>query len=209
MKKDMKQAKLLFRTLQLSLILLTVFGSCKKDELNSKELLVFVKGEYGSTNNTITAALTRTPNDVWGLKSFEIPTYATREVAADIAVYIYPDDRFVAQYNQANGTNYLMLPANTYRVTNDYMHTIRAGGTTSDPIKIEITNATALNDTKGYVLPLTVTKLDTKDKGATISANQATVFLTIPYKYTNVDTVQTVLGGTLMTRTGWSVTVSN
>jgi hypothetical protein len=205
----MKRTKLLSKSVQLSLMVLIIFGSCKKDELESKELLVFVKGEYGSTNSTITASLTRTPNDVWGNKSFEIPTYATRPVTADIDVYIYPDDRFVAQYNQANGTNYLLLPANTYTISTDYRRTIHAGSNSSDPVKLQITNAAALTDTRGYVLPLTITKIDGKDKGAKISNNQATVYIAVPYKYTNVDTVQTVLSGTLLSRTGWSVTVSN
>jgi len=65
-----------------------------------------------------------------------------------------------------------------------------------------------LTDTKGYVLPLTITKIEGKDKGAKISSNQGTVYIAIPYKYTNVDTVQTLLAGTLMSRAGWAVTVS-
>ncbi len=203
-----KTALSLLSILLMCLGVTTALISCKKDELVSKELLIFVKGEYGSTNNTLTASLTRTPVSIWGNTVFDIPVYATHEVPADIDVYIYPDDRFVATYNQSNGTNYLLMPPGAYKVNNDYKHKIVAGSLVSDPINIDINNAAILTDTKGYILPLTVTKIEGKDKGAKISINQATVYIVVPYKYTNVDSVQTPLNGTLMARTGWAVTVS-
>lgn len=194
----------------LSVILLFfvfVISSCKKDELRSKELLVFVPGEYGSVNNTITAALIRTPLSVWGNTSFNISVAATREVPADVEVYIKADTS-VSKYNADNKTNYLLLPSAAYKM-NESKRTISSGKIVSNPLKIEITDAASLSDTKGYILPITIEKISSKDKGVQVSANQATVYIAIPYQYTNVDTVQTVLAGTLMPRTGWSVTVSN
>jgi hypothetical protein len=208
-KKGMRKKNLLYKSTGLSfLAVLILLGSCKKDELVSKELLVFVQGDYGVVNNSIAVSLTQTPLAVWGNTSFQVPVYATHEVVTDVDVYIYADDRFVGQFNQDNSKKCLMLPANTYTL-NGNQHKITAGSLQSDPLKIQITNAAALTDTNGYVLPLTITKIDGKDKGIGISTNKATVYLYVPYVYTNVDTTQVPLTGTTMSRTAWSVTVSN
>jgi hypothetical protein len=205
---DMRKTPLT-RSLSFTLLLFVfVMFSCKKDELRSKELLVFVPGEYGSVNNTITAFLTHTPLSVWGNTSFDISVAATREVPSDVDVYIRADTS-VSKFNADNKTSYLLLPSTTYKIVGDTKRTISSGKLISDPITIEIIDAVSLTDAKGYILPITIEKISSKDKGVQISANQSTVYLAIPYQFTNVDTVQTVLAGTLMSRTGWSVTVSN
>ncbi len=193
----------------LCLAAIVVATGCKKDDtLMSKELYVYVKGDTGTTNNSIVAALTQTQTAVWGKLTFNLSVYATRNVVADVNVTIVPDSVSVARFNAYNGTKCSLLPASTYTI-NSQQHTITAGSTTSDPLQITITNAKALTDTNGYVLPLTIMKVDGADKGVTISSNLATSYLYIPYKYTNVDTVQIPLTGTLISRTTWSVTVSN
>lgn len=182
--------------------------SCKKDELRSKDLLVFLPGEYGATDNSITASLMRTPTAVWGRTSYNIVVTATREVAADVDVYIKADT-LVSKYNDDNKTSYVLLPAASYKINGDGKRTISSGKVVSDPVSIEITNTSLLTDTKGYILPVSIERITSQDKGVQISTNQSTVYLVIPYQYTNVDSVQTLLAGTLMARTGWSVTVSN
>jgi hypothetical protein len=204
MRKTQKTISLSFS----SLLLLFVIFSCKKDELRSKELLVFIPGEYGSVNNTITASLIHTPLSVWGNTSFDISVAATREVAADVDVYIKADTS-VSKFNEANKTGYLLLPSTAYKLAGDNKRTISSGKLVSDPLKVEIIDAASLTDARGYMLPVAIEKISSKDKGVQVSANQSIVYLVIPYQYTNVDTVQTVLVGTVKSRTGWSVTVSN
>ena len=205
---DMRKTQLTRSLCLSSLFLVFVIFSCKKEELRSKELLVFIPGEYGSVNNSITASLTHTPLLVWGNTSFDISVAATREVPTDVEVYVKPDTS-VSKYNEENKTSYLLLPSTAYKLTGDAKRTISSGKLVSDPLKIEITAAASLTDIKGYVLPITIEKVSSKDKGVQISTNQSTVYLAIPYQFTNVDTAQTGLTGTLMSRTGWSVTVSN
>lgn len=206
----MKKKSRLHKKIQLvTLVVLTLLGSCKKNGgLDSKDLLVYVQGDYGSTNNSITASLTLTPVTVWGNTSFQVPVYSTRPVVADAVVYVYPDSTAVTRFNQVNNKKCLLLPAATYAIDAN-QHKIRADSMRSDPLTIKITNPAALTDTNGYVLPLTVGKVTGQDKGVVISTNRATAYLYIPYAYTNVDTVQTPLSGTVMSRTGWNVTVSN
>jgi hypothetical protein len=167
-----------------------------------------MQGEYGTLNNIVTASLTHTPVSVWGNTVFNVPILATREVPADVDVFLIADNEKVSTFNALNGKKALLLPANTYKLNSD-KHTIKAGTYLSDTLNIEITNATALTDTNGYVLPLTVVKLEGEDKGIRVSSNRATAYLYVPYAFTNVDTVQTSVAGTQMSRTGWSVTVSN
>ncbi len=206
----MIKTNLLYRNKLLSWSMaLALLSSCKKDNgPDSKDLLVYVQGDYGSVNNSVVASLIQTPLAVWGNTSFQVSAYSTREVVADVNVYIYADDKSVDLFNQDNNKKCLLLPANAYQIDNN-QHKIAAGALVSDPLQIKITNPGMLTDTNGYVLPLTVEKIDGKDKGVTISTNRATAWLYVPYAFTNVDTIQTPLSGTLFDRTGWSVTVSN
>jgi hypothetical protein len=191
------------------LLLLVLLGSCKKkDGLDSQDLLVYMQGDFGSPSNTITAALTLTPTAVWGNTTFMVPVYATRQMVAATQVYIAPDSLAVAQYNIANNKNCLMMPASAYTIDAN-QQVISADSIQSAPFTVTITNPAILTDTNGYVLPLTIEKVTGSDKGVTVSTNRATAYLYVPYAFTNVDTVQTPSSGTIMSRTGWLVTVSN
>lgn len=205
----MRQKSFLHKTALFSGLAILLFAGCKKDDgLDSKELLVYVRGEFGAVNNSVTASLTQTPIAVWGSTAFRVQAYSTREVTSDVGVYIYPDDQSVGLFNQANNKKCLLLPAGNYTL-NGNQHRIASGKDTSDALTIQLTNTSQLTDPNGYVLPLTIKKVDGADKGVGISSNRATAWLYIPYAFTNVDTVQTPLTGSLMSRTTWTVTVSN
>lgn len=206
----MKNASRLNKIIQLlSYIGLILLSSCKKDNgPDSKELLVYMQGDFGSTNNSILASLTRTPIGVRGNTAFKVPVYSTRGVVADVTVDLAPDEQSVGQFNGTNKTKCLLLPAATYTIDLKQLK-ISADSSQSQPLTINITNPGMLTDTNGYVLPLKVKNVTGADKGVGISTNRATVYLYVPYAFTNVDTVQTPLSGPAADRTGWSVTVSN
>jgi Domain of unknown function (DUF1735)/F5/8 type C domain len=188
---------------------LILLGSCKKNNsLDSKDLLVYMQGDFGSASNTITASLTQTPIAVWGNTSFVVQAWSTRQMVSATEVYLAPDSQQVAQYNLVNKKNCLLMPAGTYTIDASD-HVIAADSIQSDPFTVTITNPAALTDTNGYVLPLTINKVTGNDKGVGISSNRATAYLYVPYAFTNLDTVQTPLSGTLLARTAWKVTVSN
>ncbi|HEV9038806.1 MAG TPA: DUF1735 domain-containing protein [Puia sp.] len=200
----------MLRYIRLSpILLLLLAGSCKKNNgLDSKDLLVYMQGDFGDANNAITAELTLTPIAVWGNTVFQFPVYSTRQMAAAANVTITPDSSGVAAFNKKTGSSCILLPSNTYTIDITQL-TIHTDSMQSGPLTVTITNPAALTDTNGYVLPLTITKVTGKDEGVAISSNRATAYLYIPYAYTNVDTVQTLLSGTIADRTGWMVTVSN
>lgn len=206
----MKKTAQFYKGVVVSFLLILAFGSCKKDSLESRELLVYLAGEYGSVNGTVTVPFVHNPVSITGNPMISIPAYATREVAADINVTIAADMSLVAEYNQKNNKATLPLPESAYRIINPGARTIRAGAlSSSDSLRIEITSPSALTDPKGYLLPLTITSIESKDKGARASSNQRTVYVNVTYEYNNVLPGQTPMAGTLMSRTGWSTIVSN
>lgn len=189
-------------------IVLLAFTSCKKDELRSRDLLVYMPGEFGTYNNTITVPFVHTPVSIGGNRIVKVAPRATREAAADIAVTIGVDTSLVSGYNASNKRNLLVLPAAAYTISNAGTLVIKAGSVSTDSLQIEITKPELLTNPEGYLLPLKITRIDGADKGVAISSNQSAAFLNITYAYNNISDDQ-ALTGTLLARTGWNVTVSN
>lgn len=192
------------------LLLFCCMSSCRKDGLNSKELLIFLQGDIaGKATSTQTVPFLHNPIQIIGNTMIDVSAYATREVPADIEVSIYPHPDAVNEYNQKYNTNHLTLPTNTYRVVNGYKHKILAGTLQSDPLQIEITHPELLTDPLGYLLPLFISEIESQDKGARISTTHSTMYLLITYEFNNIQNTETPVSGSMMTRTGWSVSVSN
>ena len=145
-------------------VLLLLGGSCKKDGLASSDLLVYVAGDYASTTNTVTAPFLHTPAGVSGDSVFHVAAAATRNVTAAVDVTFTADTTLVAEYNGANKTNCLALPAGTYTLVNPGKHTIAAGAIASDSMEIDITDPASLTNPGGYLLPLSITAIAGKDK---------------------------------------------
>lgn len=185
------------------------FVSCKKDELSSRELLVYLAGDYSRVDNRVVTPFVHNPVSITGATQTGFAVYATREVPADIDVTVAADMAKVDAFNQQNGTTFLPLPAANYRIVNPGTYKITAGTLKSDSVRIEILNPGQLTDPKGYLLPFTITNISGEDKGAAISSNQRTVYINVTYEFNNVLPGQAPAAGTAMSRTGWSVTVSN
>lgn len=193
-----------------SVLALITLGSCKKDDgLSSRELLVYVAGDYSRVDNRVVVPFVHNPVAVSGGTMTGFAAYATREVPADIDVTMTADMTLVDQFNQKNATTFLPLPAANYRVINPGKYKIKAGTLKSDSLRIEILNPGQLTDPKGYLLPFTITGIEGEDKGAVVSTNQRTVYINVTYEFNNVVTGQAPAAGTPMSRTGWGVTVSN
>lgn len=207
MKKQFNQ----YKNIGLSFLLaLTFFSACKKEELRSKELMVYMLGDKSSLTNATIMPFVHNPLSVEGNTSAELYVYATREVAADITINIGADLSAVDEYNAKNGTQHLPMPASAFRIVSTGPYTIPAGAVRStNPIQIEITDAAALNDPKGYILPVGITTIESKDKGVQASTTHRYVYVNVTYEFNNIERNQTPSSATPMVRTGWTATVSN
>ena len=205
----MKNNDFLYKSILLPLTALMLFGSCKKDELSSKELLVYIAGDYASVSNTVTVPFVHTPVDVLGSNVVRVAASATRAVVADVTVSFVADTSLVGQYNLKNGTSCAALTPDMYKITNSSTHKILTGSLSSDSMQLEITNPAVLLNPNGYLLPLTITSIDGADKGVQISTNKRTVYVNVTYAFNNIIQTETPLTGTPMSRTAWTVTVSN
>jgi len=191
---------------------LIILYSCSKDELYSKELLVYLVDRGGSATTTKTVSFVYNPLYITGDSLIRIQAFATREVAADIDITINPDISLVSQYNVQNGTSYLALPASSYRITNSSKQTIKAGSLQSvDSLKLQILHPHSALTMAGanYLLPCTIERIDSKDKGVRISTTNCTLYLRFAYVFNNIDPSIVLATGTSLSRTGWVATVSN
>lgn len=202
---------IIYKNRYTALFLLTasLLGACKKDVLESQDLLVFMNGEYGSYDNEIVIPFVHTPLDVSGNTAVKLAVSATREVPADVNITLAADTSLVAQYNQRNKINALPLPENTYKITGLGKYRIPSGSLTSDSMQIEITDAASLTNPAGYLLPVTITSIEGEDRGIRISTNRRTTYLHITYAFNNILDAEDPVPGIPVSRTGWVATVSN
>lgn len=186
-----------------------LLGACKKEDMGSQELMVYMTGEYGAYNNEIVIPFVHTPVGVSGNNRVKLAVSATREVPVDISITVAADTSLVAAFNREHGTAALPLPANTYQIVNPGKYRMRAGDLVSDSVEVEITNPALLTHAEGYLLPLSISGVEGEDKGIRVSTNRHTTYLLITYAFNNIADTEEPLAGTLADRTGWSVTVSN
>lgn len=182
-------------------------SSCKKDELKSRELLVFMKGDKGGGNTnvfTVDLVYNATVSDT----TIEVAAYATRELSASAEVTIMPDDASVSTYNTKYAKTHVVLPAANYEILNGSKFQIAAGSSTSSALRLKIKDAAALTNVNGYLLPLKITALQTNDKGVQISGTHATMYVLVVPRYNNIANTEVPLTSPLMARTAWAVTVS-
>lgn len=192
------------------LVLVALSISCKKDNgLDSKDLLVYLPGDYASPTNTFTLPLLHTPVDVTGKMSVKIVAAATRAVLTDMTLTIVADTSLVDDYNKANTTTALAMPSGAYHITGDGTVHIKAGATMSDSLEVDITDAAALTNPGGYLLPFRIGKVEGKDKGVQVSSNRGAAFINVTYQFNNIIASESPVQGDLIDRTGWGVTVSN
>lgn len=177
-----------------------VFASCGDDELNSSELKVYVKTGF---QNQIDLTLTHAQDGTSGQTLIEFPIRATRELYVDADATFLADEPLAESYNEVSNTNYKLLTSDLYTLTAKV--TIRQGEQSSEQlVRIELTNPSALTDFDGYILPVRLEKVDSRDKGLVVSSNMNTVYIIISSKFENVSAETTAPDGELAERTGWS-----
>lgn len=187
-----------------------LLNACKKDgDLNSKELSAFIRSAGGDVH-VANLAFKRTPLAASGDSIAKFAAYLTREISSDVLVSVSTDESLVAAFNSANSTSYALLPAANYKMVGSTQLTIPAGRVIStDSLRVQLVDRIKLDNNNGYILPLSISEVSAKDKGAKPSTNYRTVYVIVKGTYSNISDAQTTLGGTFISRTGWVLTVSN
>jgi len=190
-----------------ALFLIAFLGGCKKDELNSKELLAYTKASDGK--NSITLNLTISPLITLGDSTARFPMYLTRETSVDVNLTLQSDTSLVESYNKANNTSYELLPNVNYKFSTSSL-TVKAGNFTSlDSLELQIINTKTLTGDKGYLLPISISEIKSDDKGVTISSNFRTVYIVVMSKVLNIDSSNMPFTDPNLDRTGWTATASS
>lgn len=194
------------------LLLTAVLFSCKKDELNSKELLAFIKFD-GADVKLGNISFSRTPIAIAGGSEIRFAGYLTRETTADVNITVTTDEAKLAQYNKDNKTAYVLLPAANYKIAGSGTVNILAGSTISaDSIKVQLIDRAKLTDPNGYLLPLSVTQVSSNDKGVQPSTTYRTIYVVVNSVFSNIDlSSKTAVTGMVIDRTNpaWTVTAAS
>lgn len=198
----------IFRSL-LMVLLFCGLISCKKEELNSKELFAFIKSDESDVHIT-NVVFKRTPLAASGDSVAKFAAYLSREISSDVTVSVAADEAMVDTYNDVNKTKLILLPAANYKFIGSGQVNIAAGSIVSaDSLKLQVVDRMKLTDLNGYILPLSIRQVSGKDKGVRASNNYGTVYVIVKGNYSNIADAQAPIDGTLAVRTAWGVTVSN
>jgi len=83
----------------------------------------------------------------------------TSDAKSDIDITFAVDSAAVDSFNTANGTNYRLLPATNYTLS-DFSATIKAGSRSTDSLTLTVRNNDNLSLFKTYVLPVKIVNSD-------------------------------------------------
>lgn len=183
----------------------TMVSSCKEDEdLNPDELKVYINNQLYPIN-TINAGITVTPVGViCDMKEYKFPIRITFPSVSDIKVLMEIDEEYISLYNEKNGTNYLAMPKGSYTYTESA--TIKANESQSrDSINFSLSDLSKCTDPNGYIIPLKIKEIQTKDKNVQISQNLSNARFIISVNYSNINASATILTGDKIDRSSWIV----
>lgn len=195
----MKNKKFRYKGIVLLLLLGCIISSCSNsnDGLNSKELRVYISTYL--PNNELQGKIIQTPKGDKGNTMVEVPIKSTRPVVASAEVTLGIDATLVESYNTSYDTDYKLLPTESYSI-NAEVKFDKGEIQAVEPLKIEITNSNVLEPTLGYILPVKLGSVSSKDKGITVSANLNTVYIIYQVEFDNVDAEASSLDGTEVAR---------
>ncbi|MDL2211172.1 DUF1735 domain-containing protein [Bacteroides sp. OttesenSCG-928-M17] len=179
--------------------------ACSDDDLNSKELKIYVST---GLQNHFEMNLTHTPNVTTGESVVEFPVRATRELPADAEITFALNNDLADSYNQARGTTYKVLTEDLVTLLTPTVSIKQGELISTEQIRVELSDPTELTAKEGYLIPIAIKEVLSKDKGLEISTNLSAVYIIIT---STIITIETGIepGGTVMDRSKWTATASN
>ncbi len=185
---------------------LCLFTSCSDDELVSKELKAYVSTGQA---NKLRVQIVHKANESTGKTTVKFPVRTTRELAADANLSFEVDNSLITAFNQANNLNFQAIPQGAYAFVTPSVTIHKGEMLSKDSVQLELKNLTELTDFNGYLLPIRLKGIDSKDKGLEASNNMGTVYLLVNLAFENIDDTATSIEGTLMDRSTWEASASS
>lgn len=200
----MKNIRNIIKNTLLIALLAGCFTACNSDdELNSKELFVYLRNW---TNETIDVQRSYTTNGDYSIKgtdSIRFMVYLSREASVDVQATLDVDSAAVSAYNLENETNYKVFPESAV-INLGQEVIIPAGSMQSDSVKISFDYSKL--EPGEYLLPLGITSVQSEDKGIQASSTTGTVFYKFNISIDNINNSDVSVSGTKLDRSGWKIT---
>lgn len=192
---------------------LAVMSSCE-DDVNSKDLLAYIRLHRTVANYSLSCAYqpdgTILITDATKASStkFAFEAGLTRTSVENTQLTIALDESLVEKYNKDNNTNLEFVKADAISFDSNGNIGLSAGiATVYDTVRIDFSK---LEPAKDYLLPINITSVKSRDKGIVPSLNTSAIFLKITTGIgNNISPSTDATSGTVISRTAWSVTVSD
>lgn len=164
----------------LALSILPCCVACDNEESIAIQSKYYIGTEVDPSDAYVVSLMVnKTENVVTGTvqPKYSFIVRSTMPVVNDVQINVTPDDALVADYNTANKTTYVLLPAENYTLTNKA--TIKSGAYSStDSISVSLANVNTLTSDNGYLLPLRLSSAEGGNNGI-ISSNRSVVYIKV------------------------------
>jgi hypothetical protein len=118
---------------------------------------VIFKVKLQNTVNSVDDIYINAAHESIGSVKFSLPSILPVQGDEGATVGLTVENSHVAEYNAANGTNYLPIESD---LTSSYSVSITSGASMSDPISLNYTgDQSTLNDPKGYLIPVEISSV--------------------------------------------------
>ncbi|WP_300603749.1 DUF1735 domain-containing protein [Niabella sp.] len=165
-------------------------------------------GIAGLNNAAVTDNIIEKAGNVFkGADMVYLKGVLNRSAPEDVSIKVMDNAAYINDFNKKNGTAYEAFPEGAYQLVKNSV-TVPAGKTTSkDSIAVKLTNLSVFQKDKEYLLPLEIVN-DNNAASLPIDVSRKIAYIHISIFENNVDASNSDPSGTVMNRSGWSVTAS-
>ncbi len=183
-----------------------IFQSCSNDEDEGEVKQLYYLSSDVATSFPVVMEVSLLDNTIGGTRTqYYVVAKSTMRVDADVKLNLAQENALVDAYNKENNKEYAVVPEGTFTLSSQAL-TIKAGNNfSSDTLYISPENLSNLEETKTYLLPIT---LKEADNSGTISSNRNTIYFVLSKKDIKVSTNKPATWVALE-RSTWTATASD
>jgi hypothetical protein len=199
----------IFNIMLLALLSCLTLASCEGMEDFIKTIdgsnLVYVNV---NDKNTVSAQVLLTPTGVVNTFSQKIPILCNNTNHGVLTTSLVVDNSLIADYNEANGTEYKELPAQYLNIDNSQVSIPDKGYQSDTTVNVSLKgNLDELKDGDRYLVPLRV-QCDGMD--VSTEKNVVYCFVNVDYKFARaIGSLDEMAGDLEGNRTGWTANINN